>query len=198
MDHTHIVTAGDLSRYADTRDSQAVIPELIYLLVRQSVPRASECRIPYGDGVNQPGLDGWVECTTGFCQFVPDGISCWEIGTGKNPQSKATADFRKRTAELDEQKRAESTFVFLTPRSGDSGGWSEPKQRAWLNGHQDQGWKQIRIIVSVNVFFARGFSLKLQIIFPYVCTSIFPKVAGPVSPPTLVGKQMDCRHVPVS
>ncbi len=55
MDHTHIVKAGDLERYSDTRDSEAIVPELIYLLVKQSVSGASKCRIPYGDAVNQPG-----------------------------------------------------------------------------------------------------------------------------------------------
>ena len=53
MEHTHIIRASDLEQYADTRSSQAAIPELIYLLVSQSNP--SLCRIPYGDSVNQPG-----------------------------------------------------------------------------------------------------------------------------------------------
>jgi len=117
MQHTHIITAADLSRYADTRESQGVIPELVYLLIRQSVPNASACRIPYGDAVNQPGLDGVVECEEGYFQFVPDGSSCWEIGTGGDPQNKASDDFRKRTKKLSDAERAESSFVFVTPRS---------------------------------------------------------------------------------
>ena len=75
MEHTHIVQAADLSRYADTRDSQGVIPELVYLLIRQSTPNATACRIPYGDAVNQPGLDGIVECE--------DGLPCSEIHQGQ-------------------------------------------------------------------------------------------------------------------
>ena len=82
MDHTHLVQVSDLERYADTRESQAVIPELIYWLVRQSAPSLTVCRIPYGDAVNQPGWDGLVETDESFLEFVPQGASYWEIGTG--------------------------------------------------------------------------------------------------------------------
>ena len=72
MDYTPIVTANELGdRYSDTRDSEAVIPELIYLLVKQSVPSPYVCRIPYGDAVNQPGWDGIVEIKESFLEFVP-------------------------------------------------------------------------------------------------------------------------------
>lgn len=58
MDRTHIVQASDLERYADTGDSQAVIPELICLLVKQSSSNVSVCLIPCADAVNRPGW-GW-------------------------------------------------------------------------------------------------------------------------------------------
>ena len=35
MKYTSIVTPNDLARYADMRESQGVIPELIYLLIKQ-------------------------------------------------------------------------------------------------------------------------------------------------------------------
>lgn len=151
MEHTHIVQAADLSRYADTRDSQGVIPELVYLLIRQSTPNATACRIPYGDAVNQPGLDGIVECEDGYFQFVPDGNSCWEIGTGGDPQTKASGDFLKRTKKLSDGERADSSFVFVTPRSGGTNGWEEPEQTAWIKRRQKRGWKHIRIIDGVKL-----------------------------------------------
>ena len=151
MDHTHIVQAGDLDRYAPTRSSQAVIPELVYWLVKQSCSDLAFCRIPYGDAVNQPGWDGVVETENGFLEFVPKGKSYWEIGTGANPQSKATDDFRKRTEEIDDGERADSSFVFVTPRSSCSGGWNEPEQTQWLERRKDKGWKLIRIIDGVKL-----------------------------------------------
>ena len=95
--NTHIVRAADFEQYADSINSQTVIPELIYLLVKQSISNASVCRIPYGDAVNQSGWDGIVEAESAFLEFVPDGRSYWEIGTGKDSQTKATKDFHKRT-----------------------------------------------------------------------------------------------------
>lgn len=151
MDHTHIIQAGDLDRYAPTRDSQAVVPELVYWLVKQSCPNLVICRIPYGDAVNQPGWDGMVETDEGFLEFVPKGRSYWEIGTGADPQSKATDDFKKRTDEIDVEDRAASSFVFVTPRSSGSGGWNEPEQTKWLERRKDKGWKLIRVIDGVKL-----------------------------------------------
>lgn len=151
MDHTHIVQAGDLDRYAPTRESQAIIPELVYWLVKQSCSDLVVCRIPYGDAVNQPGCDGMVETEQGFLEFVPKGKSYWEIGTGADPQSKATDDFKKRTDEIDGKERADSSFVFVTPRSTGSGGWNEPEQTKWLERRKDKGWKLIRVIDGVKL-----------------------------------------------
>ena len=153
MDYTHIVDASDLERYADTQASEGVIPELVYKLVNQSVSQMSVCRIPYGGAVNQPGKDGLVETEDGFREFVPKGKSYWEIGTGRDPQKKATDDFRKRTKKIStsESDRNESSFIFVTPRSSGSGGWNEPKQTAWLNRRKNRGWKAIRIIDGVKL-----------------------------------------------
>lgn len=151
MDHTHIVQAGDLDRYAPTRESQAVIPELVYWLIKQSCFDLIVFRIPYGDAVNQPGWDGMVETNEGFLEFVPKGKSYWEIGTGSDPQSKATDDFRKRTEEINDEIRAESSFIFVTPRSSGSGGWNEPEQTKWLERRKNKGWKLIRIIDGVKL-----------------------------------------------
>ena len=145
MNHTQIVTAAQLENYADTRDSEAVIPELLYMLVN-ACPGLSMCRIPYGDKVNQPGLDGRVEIENGFNQFVPKKSSVWEIGTGRDPQDKATSDFRKRTDATSAEERAATVFVFVTPRSSGSGGWAEPQQTDWLNKRTGSGWREAKII----------------------------------------------------
>ena len=149
MDHTHIVQAGELRRYADTRKSEAEIPELINLLVKQS-SNPSVCRIPYGDAVNQSGWDGIVEAETGFLEFVPEGRSYWEISTKVNPQTEATKYFSQRM-DAPDTDRANATFVFVTPRSSGAGGWDEPKQAKWLENKRGKGWKDIRIIDGVKL-----------------------------------------------
>ena len=151
MDHTHIVQASDLGRYADTRESQAVIPELLSHLVQQSVPDPTTCRIPYGDAINQPGWDGLVESESGFLEYIPKGSSYWEIGTGSDPQQKATKEFRKRTRALSETDRASASFVFVTPRSALSDSWDEPAQTKWVKRRKNHGWKLVRIIDGVKL-----------------------------------------------
>ena len=164
MDHTHIIRDTDLEDYAKTRESEAVIPELINRLVKASAPNLTECRIPYGETVNQSGWDGLVQAGEPFYEFVPEGDSYWEIGTGAKPQEKATDDFRKRTptfSDVNPQKkatddftplsdadRAKATFVFVTPRFR---GWDESKQRKWINDRKESGWKDIRIIDGVKL-----------------------------------------------
>lgn len=146
--NTHIVRATDLEQYANTINSQTVIPELIYLLVKQSISNASVCRIPYGDAVNQSGWDGIVEAESAFLEFVPDGRSYWEIGTGNDPQTKATKDFKKRTGQLSADDRDQGSFVFVTPRFAR---WGEPEQTRWLERRKDKGWRDIRIIDGVKL-----------------------------------------------
>ena len=151
MEHTHIIRASQFDGYADTRESQAVIPELIYLLVKQSISDPSSFRIPYGDSVNQPGWDGLVRTEEAFLGFVPQGNSYWEISAEKDPQDKATEVFKQRTAAVAESDRAEASFVFVTPRSSGSRGWTEPKQAMWRESRKDNGWKRIRIIDGVKL-----------------------------------------------
>lgn len=145
MECTKIITAEDLSRYANSYISRGVIPELVYHLVRQSISEGDVCRIPYGDSINQQGLDGVVECTYNDLSFVPEGCSYWEIGTGVGSKKKATDDLIKRTGQVAESVRRNTSFVFVTPRS--SGKWGEE----WLAEHVDKGWKEIYIIDGVKI-----------------------------------------------
>ena len=145
MECTKIITAEDLSRYANSYISRGVIPELVYHLVRQSISEGDVCRIPYGDSINQQGLDGVVECTYNDLSFVPEGRSYWEIGTGVGSKKKATDDLIKRTGQVAESVRRNTCFVFVTPRS--SGKWGEE----WLAEHVDKGWKEIYIIDGVKI-----------------------------------------------
>jgi hypothetical protein len=151
MEHTQIVNAGELEKYADTRESQAVIPELVYRLVNESCLDLTTCRIPYGDSVNQPGLDGLVETQNGFRQFIPAGKSFWEIGTSKDPQTKANEDFKKRTEQISAEERKSASYIFVTPRATGSNGWNEPAQRKWLKEKESSGWGTVKILDGIQI-----------------------------------------------
>ncbi|MCK4518519.1 MAG: hypothetical protein KAU12_00220 [Candidatus Omnitrophica bacterium] len=151
MEHTQIVSVTELEKYADTRESQAVIPRLVYRLVNESISDFTACRIPYGDSINQPGLDGLVETENGFRHFVPKGESFWEIGTGNDPQAKATKDFKKRIEQISAQERQKATYVFVTPRTAGSDGWNEPAQRKWIERRKNVGWHDIKILDGIQL-----------------------------------------------
>ncbi len=133
MEHMKIVTASELEDFADRRDSEPVIPELVHLLVTLSVPDLTHCRIPCSDSIGLPGFDGFVQTEAGFRQFVPKKTSLWEIGRSENAQRKATEDYKKRTDGTAPSERAEASFVFVTPRGRD---WDQPSQSAWIQARQ--------------------------------------------------------------
>lgn len=151
MDYNQIITTTDLEHYSKRRNSEGVIPELIYLLVKQSIPDGSICRIPYGDDVRLSGADGLVESALAFLEFIPQGKSYWEIGVG-DPGRKATSDFKKRSIDkktrLPEAQRAESTYIFVTPKSS----WTEQQQTDWIDNRAGKHhWKSIRILDGVKL-----------------------------------------------
>jgi hypothetical protein len=128
------------------REAQGVIVELVWRLISVSSPQPKERRFPLGDSIEQHGTDGFLNPTTPFEPFVPEGVSYWEIGTNLDAQRKATSDYRERTAKLPEETRLNSTFIFVTPRSGRRD-WQEDSQKAWLRKRCKQGkWKDVRII----------------------------------------------------
>lgn len=148
MEHTKLVTPSELEDFADRRDSEPVIPELVALLVNLSVPDLTLCRIPYGDAIGLPGLDGMVQTEGGFRQFVPKQTSYWEISRGADAQGKATENYTKRTDKTPVAERANVTFVFVTPRSRD---WDQPSQAAWIQKRQGDGWKEVKVIGGVQL-----------------------------------------------
>jgi hypothetical protein len=148
MEHTKLVTPSELEDFADRRDSEPVIPELVASLVNLSVPDLTLCRIPYGDSIGLPGLDGMVQTESGFRQFVPKQTSYWEIGRGADAQGKATMEYRKRTRKTPPTERAKATFVFVTPRSKV---WSQTSQAAWLKRRKRGGWNELKIIDGIQL-----------------------------------------------
>jgi len=148
MHHAELVTTGDFAAYAQSRSAQEHIPELVSRLIRVVTPDLTRCRIPHTDAIGLPGPDGIVETVNGYSSFVPAGISYWEIGTGGNPQSKATDDYEKRTKEFTKKDRAQATFVVVTPHSTK---WPEKQQRAWRKKCEKDGWKAIKIIDGVQL-----------------------------------------------
>ncbi len=148
MEHTKLVIPNEMEIFAGRRDSEGVIPELVALLVNLSVPDLTVCRIPYGDSICLPGFDGLVQTESGFRQYVPSGISYWEIGRNEDAQDKATEEYRKRTDATSIADRGNASFVFVTPRSRD---WDQPSQSKWIQRRQGDGWKDVKVLDGVQL-----------------------------------------------
>ncbi len=146
-----LVTENQLDQWvwANARDAQALIVELVWRLVAASCPN-SQKRFPLGDSIGQHGPDGRLEADLGFEPFVPEGDSLWEIGTGLHAGDKATSDYNDRTADVPPDVRDRLTFVFVTPLSGRKDWehtWKEGAQAAWLKKRRNRGeWKDVRVI----------------------------------------------------
>jgi addiction module HigA family antidote len=106
-------------------------------LVHSTGSGLSKVDFPGNDDAERPGWDGVVEASEGT-PWVPAGRSGWEFGTNEDVKTKADADFEKSVRALDKKERAETTFVFVTPRR-----W--PGRSAWVAAKQAKGlWKDVR------------------------------------------------------
>jgi len=135
----HLADGTDLVRWADQRSAQADLPRLVRRLIRHENDQVQRVEMRGGEGVGLPGYDGTVEATRGT-SFVPEGVSVWEMGTNKDPASKAKSDYEARTADSLGVDKLTTTFVFVTPRR-----W--PRKREWEEARRAEGeWRDVRVL----------------------------------------------------
>lgn len=130
-----LATAADLAQWAERRDAQAQLPQLVRRLISATAHGLSRLSVRAGEGIALPGWDGIAEAA-GPSASVPGGLSVWEMGVG-DPGPKATGDYRKRTAKPADVDVATTTFVFVTPRR-----W-QGKQN-WVRERREEGvWANV-------------------------------------------------------
>jgi len=135
----------DLDHWAARRDGQGSIPELLSKLIRAGYGADAELRFPSDEAVQLPGWDG-VSTVAAGSEYVPAGVTGWEIGTQRNDiKGKADDDYEKRTLDSYGLDKANSTFMFVTPR-----GW--PKKDKWLQERRSDGkWKDVRALEGTDL-----------------------------------------------
>jgi hypothetical protein len=135
MDRTR---ANHLKQWADEADARNKLPLLIRRLIRNTVASLANVNLPADEQVQRPGFDGVVETAAGN-EFVPIGRSVWEMGTDKNPHSKAGADFARRTTNTSLVEKQNSVFIFVTPRE-----WQ--KKDEWAKERASQSdWRGVLV-----------------------------------------------------
>ena len=119
-------------------EARTHLPVLLRKLVHSTGHDLRQVDFPGYDNAQRKGSDGFVEAGAA-APWVPKGRSYWEFGTNKKPDIKAKNDYLARLTSVDAAERADSTFVFVTPRN-----W--PGKAAWAKQKNEAGdWKAVRV-----------------------------------------------------
>ena len=131
------IEANNLKNWASTRDCQGYLPLVIRRLVRATAKEISQISFSAGDSIVYPGWDGILKASSGT-EYIPDGISVWEIGSNENIKKKAEDDYKKRKENSLGINPKETTWIFITPRI-----W--PEKDEWCRDKIAEGfWKDVR------------------------------------------------------
>lgn len=142
--HTSWVRALDLERWADTLEARSILPQLVRRLVRATGQKLGQVEFPAHKGIERTGWDGIVEAHEAS-EFVPAGISGWEMGVNQDPRKKAQDDYRNRSKSPGGLVKKQTTFVFVTPRKWqDKHQWRDAKTRL-------KEWKGVRVYDSASL-----------------------------------------------
>jgi hypothetical protein len=131
LDTDHIIS------WAMRQDSIGILPELFQGLIRATSPKSTFANFPSGKQIFNSGTDGFVSSLE-RSQYVPEGVSVWELGIRQDIKAKADEDYEKRTQKPKGYEPIESTFIFATPHS-----W--PGKTDWVNEKKlEKKWKDVR------------------------------------------------------
>lgn len=139
-----LITALDLQRWGDKKESEGLMPELVRRLIHSSLTNISRLSMPSGDSISLPGFDGVVE-TSSMNAFISSGTSVFEIGTDSKVKGKADKDIEKRNKEVADTDKQKINYVFVTPRK-----WASA--RKWEKEHRENSeWKDVRVLTAVEL-----------------------------------------------
>jgi len=147
-----LITENQLDEWArsNAENAKGLIVELVWRLVAASSPKPHERRFPLSDSIGQHGPDGVLDATISYDPFVPEHRSYWEIGAGRDAQTKATGDYKGLTENTPESVRLDATFIFVSPRSGRTdweATWKPDAQLTWINDRRNRKeWRDVRVI----------------------------------------------------
>ena len=135
-----IIKAHDLEVWADTITSRTEFPVLIRRLIATTGTGITRCVFPGYDNGERHGWDGVLE-TTQATQWVPEGLSVWELGTTPEVKTKANQDVDKRNRKSLQVDPAVATYIFVTLRV-----WKDKDKNAWLAEQKAlKRWKNVRV-----------------------------------------------------
>jgi hypothetical protein len=146
-----LIETSHLKTWAGSKPAESRFPYFVKQLIR-AVINPEKLQMPSGDASWVPGFDG-VVVNHEENQFVPIGLSVWELGTDDDIKGKADDDYDARSEDKAQdgkkgeafQKfdRSQATYVFATPRV-----WANKDK--WVSDRKAEGiWKDIVVIDGV-------------------------------------------------
>ncbi len=136
MKHPLQVDAKDLDEWSDRLPARSELPRIIYRLIHETVGHVDSLSFPCAEDTQLSGWDGRVDVPLGN-QYVPAGISRWEVKVSRGTTAEANKDYDKRTTCPADVDPATSAFVFATLRR-----W--PGKEDWLKKKRAEGkWKRV-------------------------------------------------------
>ncbi|MGE5542799.1 MAG: HigA family addiction module antitoxin, partial [Bacillota bacterium] len=132
------IKASQIEAWVESQiEARSQIPVFLRKLVHSTGNDLRQVDFPGYDNAQRQGADGFVEAGAAT-PWIPEGKSYWEFGTSQKPGAKAESDYIARLNSIDPTERAESTFVFVTPRN-----WSGKTD--WQKRKNEDGeWKAVR------------------------------------------------------
>ena len=134
----------DLQHWADSKESEGLMPELMRRLIHASITDISRISFPNEDCIDLPGFDGVLEYSSSSA-YIPSGKVAFEIGTNQEQKHKADGDYNKRTENISEEERTITNFVFVIPRKWKSANAWEKKR------NEERKWKSVRVLTAVEL-----------------------------------------------
>ncbi|WP_203310064.1 hypothetical protein [Sphingomonas beigongshangi] len=136
----------DLKNWAGRIGAREDFPVMVRDLILASardIGDIKHMRFPGGESSQVRGYDGDLTIAVGTT-YVPAGRSIWEFGVGADAIEKFESDYDKRAKSMAKTDRAQTTFVFVTPRN-----WDNPKKKLpdYIKEFQDKKeFKDVRFV----------------------------------------------------
>ena len=136
------ITANKIDEWANTADCRVKLPLLIRKLIYENINDLSKCKFPsLEQTTSSSGFDGILESNE-ETQYVPKGVSVWEMGCNKDKKGKADDDYDKRKEDPLSTAPKETVYIQVSPRI-----WKDEKIKEWCDEkNQDNFWKDVILL----------------------------------------------------
>ena len=136
------ITANKIDEWANTADCRVKLPLLIRKLIYENINDLSKCKFPsLEQTTSSSGFDGILESNE-ETQYVPKGVSVWEMGCAKDKKGKADDDYDKRKEDPLSTAPEETVYIQVSPRI-----WKDEKIKEWCDEkNQDDFWKNVILL----------------------------------------------------